>query len=196
METTFNEQDSIKVITEMIENSKSKIRDNGFFYLIWGWLVLVASVMNFVLLQIGFEQAWLPWPILMTGGGIASGIAGYRLGKKAKAKTMFDTAMIYLWYGFLVTLLIILFTTSSGKISWNVSNALIISLYGLGTFVSGGILKFKPLIIGGIISWALAIATLFVPEIYSLLMVAVSIIVSYLIPGYMLKSRNKNLGHV
>lgn len=196
METTFNEQDSIKVITEMIENSKAKIRDNGFFYLLWGWLVLIASITNFVLLQIGFEQAWLPWPILMIGGGIASGIAGYRLGKKAKAKTMFDTAMVYLWYGFLVTLLIILFTASSGKISWNVTNTLIISLYGLGTFVSGGILKFKPLIFGGIISWVLAIATLYVPEIYSLLMVALSIIVAYLIPGYMLKSRNKNISYV
>ena len=196
METTLNEQDSIRVITEMIENSKAKIRDNGFFYLLWGWLVLIASVTNFVLLQIGFGQAWLPWPILMTAGGIASGIAGYKLGKKAKAKTMFDTAMIYLWYGFLVTLLIILFTASSGKISWNVTNTLIISLYGLGTFVSGGILKFKPLIFGGIISWVLAIVTLYVPEMYSLLMVAMSIIVAYLIPGYMLKSRNKNLSHV
>ena len=196
MKTTFNEQDSIRVITEMIENSKAKIRDNGFFYLLWGWLVLIASLTNFVLLQIEFEQAWLPWPILMTGGGIASGIAGYRLGKKAKAKTLFDTAMVYLWYGFLATLLIILFTASSGKISWNVTNTLIISLYGLGTFVSGGILKFKPLIFGGIISWVLAIATLYVPEFYSLLMVALSIIVAYLIPGYMLKSRNKNLSYV
>ena len=159
--------------------------------------MLVASITNFVLLRMGFfELAWLPWPILMIGGGIASGIAGYRLGKKAKAKTMFDTAMFFLWIGFLVTLLIILFTAGSGKISWNVSNALIISLYSLGTFVSGGLLKFKPLIFGGIFSWALAIGTLYIPEIYSLLMVALSIIVAYLIPGYMLKSRNKSLSYV
>ncbi len=120
MEKTFNEQDSIRVITEMIENSKAKIKDNGFFYLLWGWLVLVASV----------------------------------------------------------------------------TNTLIISLYGLGTFVSGGILKFKPLIFGGIFSWVIAIVALFIPEIYSLLMVSLSVIVAYLIPGYMLKSRNKNLSHV
>jgi hypothetical protein len=196
METTFSEKDSLRVITEMIENSRAKIRDNGFFYLLWGWLVLIASLSNFVLLQIEYEQAWLPWPILMFGGGIVSGIAGYRLGKKTKVKTMFDTTMIYLWYGFLVTLFLILFTAGFGKISWNVTNTLIIALYGLGTFVSGGVLKFKPLIIGGIFSWGIAVPTLFIPEIYSLLMVALSIIVAYLIPGYMLNTREKNKSHV
>ena len=196
METNFNEQDSLRVIREMIENSKAKIKDNGFFYLLWGWLVLIASLSNFFLLKIGFEQAWLPWPVLMIGGGIVSGIAGYRLGKKATVRTMLDTSMIYLWYGFLVTLMIILISASIGRLSWEITNALIIALYGLGTFVSGGILKFKPLIFGGIFSWAIAIVTLFITGPFSLLMVALSIVVAYLIPGYMLKSRFNNNSHV
>ncbi len=197
METTFNEKDSLRVITEMIENSKSNFKDNSFFYLLWGWLVLIASVINFTLLQMGhFEIAWIPWPILMFGGGIVSGIAGYRMGKKAKAKTMFDTAMAFLWGGFVVTIFIILFTASSGNLTWKASNIMIIALYGLGTFVSGGLLKFKPLIIGGVFSWAIAVATIFIPELYSLLMVALSIVVAYLVPGYMLKSKEKSQGHV
>jgi len=197
MKTTFNEKDSLRVITEMIENSKSNFKDNSFFYLLWGWLVLIASVINFTLLQMGhFEIAWIPWPILMFGGGIVSGIAGYRMGKKAKAKTMFDTAMAFLWGGFVVTIFIILFTASSGNLTWKASNIMIIALYGLRTFVSGGLLKFKPLIIGGVLSWAIAVATIFIPELYSLLMVALSIVVAYLVPGYMLKSKEKSQGHV
>ncbi len=196
METTFTEQDGLKVITEMIENSRAKIRDNGFFYLLWGWLVLIAGLSNFILLIVGFDKAWLPWPVLMIGGGIATGIAGYRLGKNARVKTFFDIAMIYLWNGFLVLLLFILFMAARGVISWVASNAIIIAIYGLGTFVSGGLLKFKPLIIGGVISWALAIITLFIPDIYSLLTIALSVIISYLIPGYLLKSRDKKLSHV
>lgn len=196
METKFNEQDSLRVIHEMIENSKAKISDNGFFYLLWGWLVLIASLSNFILLKIGFEQAWLPWPIMMIGGGIVSGIAGYRIGKKAKVCTFFDKATIYLWLGFVVTLMIILVTAGFGRLSWEVTNTLIIALYGLGTFVSGGILKFKPLIFGGIFCWIISLITLFMPELYSLLMVALSIIVAYLIPGYMLKAREKNHSYV
>jgi len=197
MENTFSEQDSIRVITEMIENSKSNIKDNSFFYLLWGWLVLIASVTNFTLLKMGyFEISWIPWPVLMFGGGIVSGIAGRRMSKKTKVKTMFDCAMAYLWGGFVITIFIILFLSAYGNISWKTSNIMVIALYGLGTFVSGGILKFKPLIIGGIISWAIAIATLFLPEIFSLLMVASSIVIAYLIPGYMLKSKEQSLSHV
>lgn len=196
MDTKFTEQESLKVIQEMIENTKAKFRDNGFFFLLWGWLVLIASATNFILMNLEYEYAWLPWPVTMFGGGIVSGIAGYRLGKKATVKTFFDTAIVSLWFAFTITLFIILITAAVNKISWETSNILIIALYGLGTFISGKMMKFTPLIIGGIFSWAIAVVGLFMPSYYSLLLVAVSIVVAYLIPGYMLKSRAKNNAYV
>ena len=196
METQFTEQQSIKVIHEMIENTKAKFRDNGFFYLLWGWLVLIASISHFIMMNLGYEYAWLPWPVMMIGGGIVSGIAGYRLGKKASVKTFFDTAIVSLWYAFTITLFIILVASGVGRISWDTANVLIIALYGLGTFISGSMMKFKPLILGGIFSWILAIVGLFLSSYYSLPLVAISIIVAYLIPGYMLKSRAKSNGYV
>jgi len=197
METKFTEQQSLQVIHEMIENTKAKFSDNGFFYLLWGWLVLIASVSHFVLLNLGYEKlAAAPWPILMIGGGIASGIAGHRLGKKAKVKTFFDTSIISLWVAFTITLFFILFAAGVGRISWSMANVLIVALYGLGTFISGSMMKFKPLIIAGIISWALAVVGLFLPPLYSIPLISVSIIVAYLIPGYMLKSRAKSNGNV
>lgn len=196
METKFTEQQSLQVIHEMIENTKAKFQDNGFFYLLWGWLVLIASSSHFIMLIMGIEYAWLPWPVTMFGGGIASGIAGYRMGKKAQVKTFFDTAIISLWYAFTVTLLIVLVAAGFGQISWNMSNILIIALYGLGTFISGSMMKFTPLVIGGVFSWGIALLGLFLPPMYSLPLVSVSIVVAYLIPGYMLKSRAKTNRHV
>ena len=99
--------------------------------------------------------------------------------------------MKYLWISFTITLFIILFSAGLGKISWEMSNILIIALYGLGTFASGGIIKFKPLIIGGIASWVIAVISLFIAPEYTLLSISVSIIIAYLIPGYMLKSKEK-----
>jgi hypothetical protein len=66
-----------------------------------------------------------------------------------------------------------------------------IMLYGLGTFVSGSIIKFRPLIIGGIIAWALAIVAAYVEYDYQMLFGAAAILISYIIPAYMLRSRNK-----
>lgn len=192
METSKEYNEKLDVIFEMIENSKSNLRDNAFFYLLWGWLVLVASVTHFIMLKLGIFQSFLVWPVLMTIGAIASVVAGIRLGKRSLYRTHIDTAVIYLWWGFFFTILITLAFSIGGKIPWNISNAVIISMYGLGTFVSGGILKFKPLIIGGICCWIISLGAFFVPEAYMLLLVAISIIIAYLVPGYMLKYSAKN----
>lgn len=196
METKFTEQQSLQVIQDMIENTKAKFQDNGFFYLLWGWLVLIASASHFIMMQLGIEYFWLAWPITMIAGGVTSGIVGYRMGKKAQVKTIFDTTIVSLWYAFTITLFIILLAAGAGKISWSMANVFIIALYGLGTFISGKMMQFNPLIFGGIFSWVLACVGIFLPAIYSMPLVSVSIIVAYLIPGYILKSRAKTNGHV
>jgi hypothetical protein len=188
MEAKDDYNEKLDVILKMIENSKTNIRDNAFFYLLWGWLVLAASLTHFVLMQLGIPYSFLAWPVLMTIGMVASIIAGIRLGKRSSYITHLDKAIIYLWWGFFFTVLVLLAFSLSGLIQWSISNALIISLYGLGTFVSGGILKFKPLIFGGISCWVISLLVFVIPFEYTLLLVAISIIIAYLVPGYMLRN--------
>ena len=47
---------------------------------------------------------------------------------------------------------------------------------------------FFPLILGGMCCWIIALGAFFLKEDYMLLMVALSIIIAYLIPGYLLRS--------
>ncbi len=189
METKLTEQQSLQIIQEMIATSKNNLKDNSFFFLLWGWLVLVASLSHFTLIQLSYENAFLPWPILMFSGGIISGIAGYRLGKRSNVISHVDKMIMYLWWGFLVVMMIILFMAGFNKMSWDVTHPLIIALYGLGTFVSGGALKFKPLIIGGIAAWIISTVAFFVTPEYVQLLIALSIIIAYLVPGYLLKAK-------
>jgi hypothetical protein len=88
-------------------------------------------------------------------------------------------------------LFIIIAFPSFGGYSWSASYLLIIALYGMGTSVSGGILSFKPLVVGGMFSFALAVIIM-ITGWYSdfstmLLCLALSILGSYLIPGYLLR---------
>jgi hypothetical protein len=188
METKSEYTEKLDVIFEMIENSRTKLRENAFFYLLWGWLVLGASLIHFILQKMDIFYSFLAWPVIMTVGMVISVIAGIRLGKRSTYRTYVDTAIIYLWYGFFFTILITLAFAIAGKIPWGIGNALIISLYGMGTFVSGGILKFRPLILGGMCCWIIALGAFFLKEDYMLLMVALSIIIAYIIPGYLLRS--------
>ena len=195
MEKQLDEQLSLQIIKEAIENAKSNMKDNGIFYLLWGWLVLIASLLEFGLLRFSdTPYHWVGWPVLMNVGLLVSVIYGYRLRKKSSHKTHIDGAMIYLWYGFLIVIMILLAMAGMKVITFTEMNPLIIVMYGLGTFVSGGILKYRPLIIGGIAAWVISIFAFLNQNEYQLLLMAAAIIIAYLIPGYMLKSRSN--GHV
>jgi hypothetical protein len=190
METPSEHTEKLNAIYEMIENSKTKIKENAFFYLLWGWLVLLASLSHFILIKLGFYYSFLVWPVIMVIGLVISTIAGIRLGKKTRYRTHIDTAVMYLWWGFTCTLFVILVFSIAGKIPWSLTDAIIIALYGLGSFVSGGILRFRPLIIGGICCWVIALGAFWVTNEYMLLLVSASIIIAYLIPGYIIRSKH------
>ena len=196
MKTEFSEKESLLLIQEMIENSKARLGESSYFFLLWGWLVLIASFVHFMLLISGYANPWLPWPLIMLIGGIAASVKGYRMKNKKRVKTYLDTTMGYLWGGFAITLFTVLFIAGMGRIAWEISNVLIIALYGMGSFVSGGILKFRPLIFGGIASWIITIISIFIAPEYTMLSITVSIIVAYLIPGYMLRTKENQQRHV
>ena len=62
-------------------------------------------------------------------------------------------------------------------------------LYGLPTFITGGVFKFKPMIFGGLVCWILAIAALFTSFATAMLFMAVCGLVAWLIPGIILWNR-------
>ncbi|MCD4723765.1 MAG: hypothetical protein K8R63_02910 [Bacteroidales bacterium] len=195
MEKQFDEKQSLALIGEVVQNARDRIMEDGYWYLLWGYLVLAAAVSNYVLMEfVQWDFAWLPWPVLMTIGGIVSAFSGYRQASAAKHKTFFDTVMIYLWSAFLIVLLLVLAFTALGQINPLACYPLILIIYGFGTWVSGGILKFMPLIIGGVICWIIAGIAFYYPFNVQLLLLALSIIIAYIIPGHMLKSKaSKNV---
>jgi hypothetical protein len=191
MDAQMNEKQSLQIIQNMIENSKVKFRDNSFFFILWGWLVLIASIIHFGLEQFDFRYYYMVWPIMMISGGIVSGIVGYKLSKKVKAKTVYDSAMIYLWGGFFVSIILInIILRVLGTHPDNIP-VFILLLSALATMVTGGILDFKPLIIGGLSCWLWLVLCLIIPMEYIVLVSGMSTVTAYLIPGYLLKFRIK-----
>ena len=87
---------------------------------------------------------------------------------------------------FLVSLFMVLFFQQ--KLQLN-CYPMVMMVYGVWLYVSGGALRFKPLMIGGVINWALAIAAFFADFQIQLLLLAAAVLLGYIVPGYMLKSR-------
>ncbi len=186
----MEEKKNLELIEEMIQAAKGNISEGSIFYLIWGWLVLVAAAVNYILLMYTeYPHHWVAWPILMTLGGVVSIIVGYRKDKKKTVTTYPERAMKNLWFAFLITLLAVLF--GMGRIGVEFSYPIIMLLYGLGTFVSGGILKFNPLRVGGVIAWICGVLAFYQSFPEQLLLIMVAIIASYIVPGHLLAKSNK-----
>ena len=66
---------------------------------------------------------------------------------------------------------------------------MLMMIYGIWLFVSGGTLEFRPLIIGGILNWGLALISFYLDFEYQLLALAAAVLLGYIVPGYMLRSR-------
>jgi len=182
--------EQIQLIEKMIANAKGNFSDSSIFYLMWGWLVVLAAAINYMLLNYSeYPYHWLPWPILMSLGGVASPIISGKISQKQKVKTYIDRALNYLWGGFGMALIAVL--VAMVKIGPQTAYPILIFLYGLGTFVSGGILKFRPLILGGIACFLIGSFAVYADFSNQLILLALSIFVSYIIPGHLLAAKNK-----
>tara|TARA_R110002072_G_scaffold49477_8_gene134458 strand:+ start:2808 stop:3380 length:573 start_codon:yes stop_codon:yes gene_type:complete len=177
--------EQIQLIETMIANAKGNIGDSSVFYLLWGWLVFIAAALNYVLLNhTSFENPWIGWMYLMILGGIISAVLGYKKGRTKKVQTYPERALKFLWLGFVITLFSVLW--GMGIIGIKATYPILMLMYGLGTFVSGGILKFKPLIVGGILAWICGIIAFYCSFSYQLLLIMLAILFSYIIPGHMM----------
>ncbi len=65
----------------------------------------------------------------------------------------------------------------------------ILLLAGIPTFISGIIIRFRPLIAGGICFWIIALLVHFGGPVIGPLGMPVAVLIGYLIPGYMLKNK-------
>lgn len=190
----MNETQALLLIEEMITKAKSELKDNGFYFLFWGWLVFVAALINYYLLEFTtYEYHSLPWMVLMPIGGIVTGIVSSREKKKAKqVRTYVDELMKYMVRAFAISLFIVCFTMPFGN-QWKAFYPTIMVVYSIWLYVSGGMLKFKPLLWGGALNWVLAALGYIFPSTPNhLLLIAVAVLGGYIIPGYLLKRRFDN----
>lgn len=189
-EKQLTESESLEVIQRMILTAKNDLEDDSFYFLLWGWLVFIASLANYVLMYIEYDNSYISWAILMPLGGLISFIYGRNQNKNKKVKTYIDELMGYVLIAFLVSLFIVLFSQAMLKLN---CYPMVMMVYGIWLFISGGAIKFKPLIIGGIINWVLCIAAFFVSFEMQLLLLALAVLLGYIIPGHMLKSKYQKL---
>jgi hypothetical protein len=184
----FNEGSALKVITEMIEATKNDVRSNYFFYLLWGFLVLAASLLEYCLLTLFHSPYhYIGWPVLMSIGMIVSLVYAIRKYSKSNSTSYIGNFFKFFFLSWSLSLILVLvFIIPRNN---QLVQPVVLAMYAMAIFISGGILRFRPLKWGGIIAWAAALVAYFSPFPVQLLITAFTVVVGYIIPGFILKRR-------
>jgi len=202
----ISELESLSLITQMINKAKNSYHETGMGAMLWGAVIAVCSLVR--LSEIHFHYK-LPFDIyLLTLAAIIPQIfISIKEKKERKVKSYDDIYMDYLWLGFGISIFLLIlisnnifsewgswtdeYKVATGKTAsfgfYEFVNPLFLMLYGMPTFVTGAACKFKPMLWGGLFCWASCIAAVYTPIKIDLILVALSAIFAWFIPGILME---------
>ena len=191
-DTSFSHTESLALIESMINRATNRFNEDGFLYLLWGWVVLLCSVAEFILLRIQYEKHYLVWTV--TWAAVIYQIFFLRnKRRKQVVRTYTDDIIKYVWITFIIIMFLaaVLIGVIQGREYYKLIDPLFLVIYGMPTFLSGIILRFKPLVWGGIGCWLLSVLCTVIPVEFHLLLVSAAMIIAWIIPGYLLRLKFK-----
>jgi hypothetical protein len=192
MEEKFSPEESLHAIHAMIEKAKDHFSENGHLYLLWGWVIFGCSLAQFILRKLGYQEHYYVWFITWLAV-IYQFIYLRREHRKQRVVTYAGSMIGFVWITFFVLMVLMAFMIlrTHSEAHYMLLYPMFLTLYGMPTFLCGVLLKFRPLVIGGIGCWVLAIAAVFVNYEYQLLLISAAMIIAWIIPGYLLRNKYK-----
>lgn len=185
---TLTEDESLRLITTMINNARNRFTEDGALYILWGWLVLFCCLVHFTGLYF-FHYVWSFYIWLLTWVmAIAQLFFIKKRIRQRRYNNFSDGLRGAIWLAFTVCTILMTALLVVEKAYYAINPAIMV-MYGMPALLTGVLLKFKPLKIGAIGCWLLAIAGIIVPFEFQLILVGLAVVIAWLIPGYLLRAR-------
>lgn len=185
-------EESFSIINKAIANFKLNFRETAKVFLLWGWVLAIASLSNFIILKILYSReasigllSLFNWAAYILIGFIIMLFMEHKINKDKKVFSYIESYFKNLWSVTAASFIIATFLCIKMEIN---PPAIMLLIAGIATTTSGLLIKYRPLIIGGMTFFIFSLAATFVSNEYISLIVFAAIICGYLIPGYLLKS--------
>ena len=177
-------EQSLALISGMIRQAQGNVSYSTKYILLWGWCIALANLGMYGLMKFStYPHPYIVWLITIPAT-IVSIIYGIKEGKEKITHSHLDKITMWLWLSLFFIIPPVI--TFGYKINFQI-NPVILLLTAFPTFITGIILRFKPLLVGGICFWACSIICFLVDAQTQMLLCALAVITGYLIPGYLLK---------
>jgi hypothetical protein len=197
----LSQQESFKLIEQMISTAKQEQKDDGKGWIIWGWMLFLAALFTFLNQEFRWVHNlfifWDLFGLISVLLGIYESVRYFFFKKKIRVKTYTNDILQKLNIGFFISLMLIILSMNIGVHSSDAGwqelavpptkgFALLLGLYGFWILIYGTLLNFKPSIIGAYITWAFAIASLFARDFQiTMLFHLLAVLFGYIIPGHL-----------
>jgi len=182
-------EDSLRVITEMINKTRVSVAQASFHLLLWGWLIFACSLSEFLLWKYaGWANSWYVW-FATIAGVFVSLTYGFVKGKRERIFTYGTKIYVWTWIAFLVASVVffIVFQVETGS-----AGKYMLLIAAIPLLISGVILNFRPMMLGAVAFWLLALVAHFGGDTISGLAMPVAMVIGYLVPGYLLRKRGSH----
>lgn len=178
--------ESLELIGRMIENTRSRIaRNSGRPLLAWGYATVLTTLVVWGAV-VGFQDPrwnflWLLLPVLgwllmwLTRGKHTEG----------EARTFVDRVIGNVWFVMGLTAMFVSLLTLFTPIRLPIL-FIILLIMGMGTAVTGLIIRFTPAVAGGTAAIVLAPLTILVGNMWQPLLFIVGFVVMMIVPGHIL----------
>lgn len=196
-ESAITPEESLRIISEMINKTKEEYGNNSFYFLLWGYLISIACVLQFsiikFLVSLGYHTkislvSAILWGLILLTGFVIQYIFIEKSKKTTKIKTHIGEFLTIHWQvnGALIII--------AGLFCWKYHihpSPFILAICGSATLITGLLIRQKALITGSLFMLIFAVIALWINNEYQLLINAFAIILGYVLPGYNLKSLKK-----
>ena len=186
--------ESLALIGRMIENTRSRmVRNSGRPLLAWGYATVVTTLLVWGAVVYFQDPRWnYLWMLLPVLG---AGLMWLTRGKKSEgeARTFVDRVIGNVWMVMGLTALFIGLLTLFSSIRLPVL-VIILLIMGMGTAVTGLIIRFTPATAGGAAAIIIAPLTMLVGNAWQPLLFIIGFVVMMVIPGHILNYKSNHPG--
>ena len=194
--TSYEEEESHKLIREMINVSREHINSHGILFILWGWINFINFFTEYLSSKIVFSYQMIQIErsasvVLPLFGLIITII--YAILHRERVSTYISVTLRYVWISVFFCLILtnIIQFNVLRQIYFNLQHPIFMLFIAFAIVVSGGILRHKIIIAGGIIFAALALASSFFPLYDQLLIESIGWLVAFIIPGHITYAKRK-----
>ena len=181
----LSKEKSLEIIHQMISQAKTNMTDSGLHWLLWGTMIILASLSTFVFLYTGADNIFLAWNIFGVITILLLIYDAFRP-KKKMVRTFVGDLMKFVDLAFIMSLFTIIFAINVA-VSPNGGFGFFLMIFAFLMLVKGGAVKSKSLMVGAVVNWAGAIAMFINKDFkYDMLIMAGAVLIGYIIPGILL----------